>query len=233
MGRLREWWLDWIDRSGTEPSDGRIEDPISLVPRILAALGGLALIGSGEAVAALVPDLNPNAAMVLRGLVILVTLVAANHVVTAKDAAETVAGMRSRTVSTYRFSETERWIARGVVVLPFVLLGISLVPAPDGPRGCDLTAKVAWPAPGGTAKPLFLSLFAGGREDRYPVAAGQPIAMPVPAAHLQDYSVSLLWSDSSRSEFGQFSGCPEATSKGASDGRATIDLAGREDPAGG
>ena len=71
-----------------------------------------------------------------------------------------------------------------------------------------------------TAKPLFLSLTAGGHEDRYPVERGKPVAMQVPPAHLFEFSITLLWSDNSQSDFGEFFGCSKLVNKGSGDGHA-------------
>ena len=105
--------------------------------------------------------------MILRVIVTLATLAAVNYIVTAKNTVETVSGLTSHTVQTYRFSNTERLIARGVVGIAIRSLTRNLVPAPVPLRSCDLTATVRWQPMDETAKPLFfLSLTAGGHEDR-------------------------------------------------------------------
>jgi hypothetical protein len=227
MGRLKEWALDWVDRSDTQPSERKIQDPITVLQRSVAALAGLLAILSSPAIGVLVPDLNPNAAIVLRIAIALVTLVAVNYVVTAKDTAEAEPGAAAKPVRRYRYSNTERLIARGVIAAAILVLALNLVPAPTPPRDCSLTATVEWQPPGTTAKPLFLALTTGGRVERYPVEAGTPVAMQVPAVHLSGYSVALLWSDNSRSEFGELSECAAAVTKESEDGRATIALTGR------
>lgn len=227
MGRLKEWCLDWLDRSETKPSNRKIDDPLTILQRIVAALAGIVAIFSSPAIGALVPDLNPNAALVLRVLVILATLVAVNYVVTAKDEVEPVAGAGASTIRRYRYSGTERLIARGVVVAALLVLSLNLVPAPEEPRACDLTATLTWQAPSGTARPLALSLTAGDLQERYPVEAGRPVALQVPSAHRESFSVALLWSDGSRSDFGEFAGCSATAGRRSMDGRATIDLAVR------
>jgi hypothetical protein len=227
MGRLRDWVLDWIDRSRTEPSDRKIDDPVSLLQRIFAALAGIIAIFSSPAIGFLVPNLNANAALVLRIIVALVILTAVNHVVTAKDTVEAGAtGSRPR--HKYRFSPTERLIARGVVAAAILVSLLNLVPAPaPPPQDCSLTATVNPIRPLGSARLQFLALNAGGRETRYPAVIGRPIAIKVPAGHILNYAVALQWSDNSRSEFDALSGCPAELSKDSSDGRAKIDFRGR------
>jgi len=228
MGRLREWSRDWLGRSNTRPSDRKIDDPLTILQRIFATLAAIVAVLSNAATSILVPNLNANAAVILRIVVTLATLVAVNYVVTAKDTAETVSGLSSYTVRTYRFSNTDRLIARGIVVVAIVMLILNLVPAPQPIRNCDLTAIVRWQQPMvGTARPLLLLLSAGDQEDRYPVQEGKPVAMQVPSAHLSSFSITLLWSDTSRSDFGQFSGCSEPVSKESDDDRAKINLTGR------
>ena len=99
MGRLREWALDWVDRSNTQSSDRKIEDPLTLLPRLFAALAGIVAILSSPAISVLIPDLNANAAIILRVCIAVATLVAVNYVVTAKDTIETVSGFKSQTCS--------------------------------------------------------------------------------------------------------------------------------------
>lgn len=227
MRRLREWALDWIDRSGTEAADAKIDEPLSLLQRIFTIIAGFVAIFSSPAINFLAPNLNANAAMVLRIIVVIAALAAVNYVVVAKTASETVSGMGVRTLRKYRFSTTERLIARGVVVIALIILALNFVPAPKEPRDCAITANLAWQTPQGTARPSYLSLMIGGREQRYPVAPGKPIAIQIPAAHISKYSMALQWSDNSRSDFGEMPGCMAGLSKASSDGRVTINLQGR------
>jgi len=88
MGRLREWGLGWLDRSATQPSDRKIDDPLTILQRIFAALAGIVAVLSSSAISVLLPNLNANSALILRIIVMLVTLVAVNYVVTAKDTVE-------------------------------------------------------------------------------------------------------------------------------------------------
>jgi len=224
---LREWSRDWLDLSDVKPSDRKIDDPITLLQRAFAALAGIIAILSSPAINVLVPNLNTNAAIVLRVVIALVTLAAVNYVVTAKDVVETTSGFRSETLRTYRFSTTERLIARGVVATALLLLLLNLIPAAEPPRSCNLTATVDWQTPEGPARPLFLSLTAGDRADRFTVDKEKPVAMQVPPAHLSAYSIVLEWSDNSRSEFGAFAGCSAIADRRSRDGRAKIDLAVR------
>lgn len=227
MARLREWSLDWLDRSDVRPSDRKIDDPITILQRAFTALAGIIALLSSPAISVLAPNLNTNAGIVLRVVIALVTLAAVNHVVTSKDVAETISGLRSQLVRTYRFSTAERLIARGVVAIALVMLVLNLVPAAVPPRNCNLAATVDWQMPEGSAKPLFLSLTAGGRTERFVADRGIPIAMQVLPAHLSDFSIALEWSDNSRSDFGAFSGCSAAVDRRSGDGRAKVNLAVR------
>jgi hypothetical protein len=218
--RLKEWALDWVDRTGTRPAAGGIEEPLTLVSRIFAALAGVVAVLSSPAIDFLAPNLNANAAAILRVIIALGTLVAVNYVVTAKDSVE------SERHRKYRFSNTERLIARGIVVLAILIWSLNFVPAPPEPRDCSVNAVVTWTGQLNGIKPQSVSLKSDG-EQLYPVEADRPVAMLVPAEHLSKWSVTLLWSDGSRSDFGEFSGCPAAASKGSGDGRAEISLGGR------
>jgi hypothetical protein len=227
MAPLTEWALDWLDLSGVKPSDHKIDDPITLFQRAFAALAGIIAVLSSPAINVLVPNLNNNAALVLRVVIALATLIAVNYVVTAKDVVETTSGFGSQTLRIYRFSTTERLIARGVVAIALVMLLLNLVPAPEAPRNCNLTAIVDWQTPDGSASPLFLTLTAGGRTERFTADKGKPVAMQVLPAHLSAYSMVLEWSDNSRSDFGGFSGCSPVVDRRSRDGRAKVDLAVR------
>jgi hypothetical protein len=227
MALLSEWSRDWLDLSDIKPSNRQIDDPITLLQRVFAALAGIIAILSSPAISVLVPNLNTNTAIVLRVIIALVTLAAVNYVVTAKDVVETTSGFRSETVRTYRFSRTERLIARGVVAAALLLLSLNLIPAAEPPRNCNLMATVNWQTPEGMARPLFLSLAAGDRAQRFSVEKGKPVAMLVLPAHLSAYSIVLEWSDNSRSDFGAFAGCSAIADRRSGDGRAELDLAAR------
>jgi hypothetical protein len=112
-----------------------------------------------------------------------------------------------------------------VIGIAGVLLILNLVPPS---RNCDITATVSWRPQHGTEKPLFVSLILGGREERYsfPAEEGKLIAMQVPSAYISSFSIALVWSDNSRSDFGKFSGCSAPVRKGSTDDRAKIDLEG-------
>lgn len=222
---LKEWSRDWLDMSDVKPSDRTIDDPITLLQRAFAALAGIVAILSSPAINVLVPNLNTNAAIALRVVIALVTLAAVNYVVTAKDVVETTSGFRSETLRTYRFSRTERLIARGVIAIALLLLILNLIPAAEPPRNCNLTATVDWQLPEGPVRPLFLSLTAGDRTDRFVVENGKPVAMQVAPAHLSSYSIVLEWSDNSRSDFGAFAACSATAERRSRDGRAKLGLA--------
>jgi hypothetical protein len=154
-GRLREWSLDWPDRSDVKPSDRKIDDPITILQHAFAALAAIIAVLSSPAIGVLVPNLSANAVIALRIAVALVTLAAVNYVVTAKELVETTTGFRSQTLRTYRFSTTERLIARGVVAIALLMFVLNLVPAAPPPRDCDLTATVDVPAPSSSPKLMF------------------------------------------------------------------------------
>jgi hypothetical protein len=227
MGRLREWALDWLDRSDAGSSNRKIDDPVTILQRAFAMLGGIVAIMSSPAISVLVPNLNSNAAIVLRCVIALVTLACVNYVVTAKDVVETTSGFRTQTQRTYRFSTFERLIARAVVAVALLLLLLNLVPPRAAPGACNLTAIVDWQTPERPATPLYLSLTAGGRIDRFTVERGKAIAMQIPAAHLSGFSMVLEWSDNSASDFGAFSGCSPVTNRRSGDDRAKVELAVR------
>ncbi len=224
MDRLKQWAHDWLGLADVKSSNSKIEDPIAIVQRVFAALAAIAAVLSSPAIGVLAPNLNANAALVLRALVVAVTLIAVHYVVTAKDVTETTTGFRSVTLRTYRFSTTERLIARGVVVLALVMLALNLVPAPAAPRDCNLTATVDWPVTDGARTPLYLSMTAGSPV-RYPLEQARPIVMQVPAAHVSTFSMILVWSDGFQSDFGAFSGCAAVRDRRSGDGRAKVDLA--------
>ena len=224
---LREWGRDWLDLSDVEPSDRKIDDPITLLQRAFAALAGVIAILSSPAINVLVPNLNTNAAIVLRAVIALVTLAAVNYVVTTKDVVQSTSGFRSETLRIYRFSTTERLMARGLVAIAMLLLILNLIPTSAAPRNCNFMATVDWQTPEGPVRPLFLSLTLGDRTDRFTVDKGKPVAMQVAPAHLSAYSIVLEWSDSSRSDFGAFAGCSAAADRRSGDGRAKLDLAVR------
>lgn len=223
MGALKQWCLDWLDRANVEPSDRKIDDPIAILQRAFGALAGILAILSSPAISLLAPNINSNARIVLLSLIGLATLVAVNHVVTAKDVGETTSGFSSRIKKTYRFSSGERWAARAILLIALILPLLNLVPAP---KDCNLTAIVDWQADG-SPTPVSLSSSIGGRSERYPVERGKPVAMKLPAAHLGTFSIVLMWSDNSASDFGTFAGCSTVANRSSTDGRAQVELAVR------
>jgi hypothetical protein len=97
----------------------------------------------------------------------------------------------------------------------------------EPPRNCNFMATVDWETPEGPVRPLFVSLTAGDRTDRFVVDKEKPVAMQVAPAHLSTYSIVLEWSDNSRSDFGAFAGCSATADRRSRDGRARLDLAVR------
>jgi hypothetical protein len=94
---------------------------------------------------------------------------------------------------------------------------------------CNLMATINWQTgPPGSTTPLFLSVTAGADTKRFIAGdAGVPIAMQIPLTNGPRFSILLVWSDDSRSDFGTFSTCSPAVNRGSKDGRAKMDLAVR------
>jgi len=120
-------------------------------------------------------------------------------------------------------STTERMIARAVTGLALLLLALGFIPSPSN---CSLTARIKAEQGHGLARPLSLSVSAGQHRSELPVLEGQPPELYLSAADVSHYSMTLLWSDNSRSEFGTFSGCT-ALDRRSTDGRAKVSLAVR------
>jgi hypothetical protein len=220
MSRIAEWARDWLDRSDVKPSDRRIEDPITILQRVFAAVAAILAILSSPAINAFLPNPNAGTIIVLRFVIALATLVAVNHVVTAKDVVETTAGFQSKTLRTYRYSRTERLIARGVIAVALLMLVLHLVPKP---RSCNLRATASWTTPRGPATPLFVALHAGGNTlARISADDRKPFDLVIPPEHVSAFSLSIEWSDGTRSDFGPFAGCSAVTNTNSGDGRAKV-----------
>jgi hypothetical protein len=224
MGKLKEWALDWVDCSDTLSSDRKISDPLAIVQSVFATLAAVVALASSPVINAFAPNLNSTARLGLNVLIALLTLAAVHYVVTAKDMTESLSGHRVQSRRTYRFSQLERWVGRGVVALAIILLALNRVASV--PPACGMTATVTWPS-SAASRALYLAVTAGGREQRYDVETGKPVALEVVPAHASDFSIALLWSDGARSDFGGFSACPAAINRTSNDGRARIDIAGR------
>jgi hypothetical protein len=222
MSRFTEWARDWLGRSDVKPSDRRIEDPITILQRVFAALAAILAILSSPAINAFLPNPNAGAIVILRFAIALVTLAAVNHVVTAKDVVETTAGFGSKTLRTYRYSTTERLIARGVIAVALLMLVLHLVPQP---RSCNLRATVSWTTPQGPATPLFVALLAGGNTlTRIDADDGKPFDLVIPPEHVSAFALGIEWSDGTRSDFGPFASCSAVTKTSSGDGRAKVDF---------
>src|ERR1700730_9203413 len=91
-------------RSLTQPAEPTILDPLTIIPRVFAALGAITAVLASHAVNVLVPALNANAAFVLRLVIAGATLTAVNYVVTKKVTVDSVTAFRSETIQRYRFS---------------------------------------------------------------------------------------------------------------------------------
>jgi hypothetical protein len=223
---LREWTLDWLHLSSTQPAEPTILDPLTIIPRAFAALGAITAVLASPVMNVLVPDLNANAAFFLRLVIAGATLVAVNYVVTKKGTVDSATGFRSQTFQRYRFSNTERIVAQLVVIVGITIWSLNFVPAPKLPKDCEIIAEISWAEPpDGIPTPLYIELTAG-EPVRYTVGNGRPVALRVPAAHAASWSLALVWSDNSRSNFGIFTGCSKINRKGSGDGRAQITVQG-------
>jgi hypothetical protein len=220
---LREWSLDWLGRSNVKSPERKIDDPLTLLPRIFATLAGIVALGSSPAVKLLLPNLNRNSSFVLSASIALAALAVVNHVVTAKDTVETFSGIKIKPARIYRFSTTERLIAKGVTAFALLLLAANLIPTRE-PHDCSLTVNIAAQPGRGSAEPLLLSVRREGGQDQSPAEAGKPVPIVVPGAQVSRFSLELLWTDDSRSEFGPLAGCMAVAHKESTDGRAKISL---------
>ena len=222
MSKIAEWARDWLDRADVRPSDRKIEDPLTILQRVFAALAAILAILSSPAMNAFLPNPDAGAIMIVRFAIALATLVAVNHVVTAKEVVETTAGFQSKTLRTYRYSTTERLIARGVIAVALLMMMLHLVPKP---RSCNLRATASWTTPHGPATPLFVAVLAGGNElTRVSADNGRPFDLVIPPEHVSAFSLSIQWSDGTRSGFGPFAGCSAVTKTNSGDGRAQVDF---------
>lgn len=222
MSRIAEWARDWLDRSDVRPSDRKIDDPLTILQRVFAALAAILAILSSPAINAFLPNPDAGAIMIVRLAIALVTLVAVNHVVTAKEVVETTAGFSSKTLRTYRYSTTERLIARGVVAVALMMMLLYLVPKP---RSCNLRATASWTTPQGPATPLFVAVLAGGNElTRIGAENRKPFDLTIPPEHVSAFALIIQWSDGTRSDFGPFASCSAVTNTNSGDGRAKVDF---------
>jgi hypothetical protein len=93
------------------------------------------------------------------------------------------------------------------------------------PRACQLTATVEMPVTTGEVKPLFLALSAGGQMTRYPIELPKSVNLTILPEHVSSYNLALEWSDNTRSNFGDLSGCRSEINRKSDDGRSTLHLA--------
>jgi hypothetical protein len=220
--RLREWSWDWLGRSDVKPSKSSFDNPLTILQRTAATLAGIVAILSNPAITVIAPNLGPAATTTVHVAVALVTLAAVNYVVTAKETVESTSGFASVTFRKYRFSNTERLVARGVTGIAIFLTLLSFFPSP---KDCDLTATVTWQQP--SKKPLFLLLTLRTGGETYPVETRQPVAIRVPSGNISSFSISLVWADGEPSNFGEFTGCAALVTRKSRDDRAEISLASR------
>jgi hypothetical protein len=223
---LKGWTLDWLHLSSTEPSEKRIEDPLNLLPRVFIVLAGIVAVFASPAITVLAPELNQRSATILRVIVAIATLCAANYVVTAKDMIPAEPSSKSGIVQRFRYSNSDRLVAQGVVLFGIVIWSLNFITSSPVLKDCDLMAVVTWPHPDQAPAPLYVTLTAGDPV-RYHIENGIPIAMRVASAHTDSWAMSLQWSDGSRSEFGNYSGCDKRHSNDSEDGRAHISLESR------
>ena len=120
-------------------------------------------------------------------------------------------------------------IAGFAVVL--VALGLAVWALPVArdlvsPKACGLTALMTWTPPNSSASPLYVELGAGDLA-QFAIGNGIPIALSVPAAHIDDWTLTVVWSDRTRSQFGKLSECYKNYSKESDDKRVLLSLESR------
>ncbi len=97
--------------------------------------------------------------------------------------------------------------------------GDALAVAP-APNDCELNASISWDSSGNSA-PLYIVLTAGN-PTRYLVDDVGQVALRIPSANVDNWSLALVWSDNSQSTFGTFSGCSFSGRKESEDKRVHI-----------
>ncbi|MGO6950362.1 hypothetical protein [Rhizobium johnstonii] len=223
--KWREWARDWLGRGKVEKSEAKLDDPIGLLSKALAGLVALFALPGSEVVKSIVPDLNGNALRILQLAIALATLWAINHVVTAKGSSTKRTGLSSETVLTYSYTQTERIIARLIIVVAIFLFALNYIPSPIPEKDCDLLATVKWEQ-SNPRKPLTL-LLAGNSQTSYSLVSSSEIAITIPAASIPSYSFTVVWENGTRSEFDKFSGCVAPIEKSSKDGQAKILISSR------
>lgn len=94
------------------------------------------------------------------------------------------------------------------------------------PKACGLTALMTWTPPNSSASPLYVELVAGDSA-QFAVGNGIPVALSVPAAHIEDWTLTVIWSDRTRSQFGKLSECYKNYTKESDDKRVLLSLESR------
>jgi hypothetical protein len=224
FAKLREWALDWLHMSPTQPAGKSSEGSPKLVPRIFAGVAAALAVFSSPAISALAPNLSSNAALLLRILITIAALIAVNHVVTAKE--EVTAGFKSRTILKYCFSNAERILAESIVVLGIAIWALPFAHDLASPKDCELTALMTWARSETPASPLYVELVAGDSA-QFAVGNGIPVALSIPSAHTGDWTLTIVWSDRTRSRFEKLSECYKYYSKESDDKRVLLSLESR------
>lgn len=221
---LTEWALDWLQMSSTAPAAKAAEGSPNLVPLIFAAAVTVLAAFSSPAISASAPNLNSNAALLLRILIAVVALIAVNHVVTAKEEGST--GFKSQTIRRYRFSNTARFLAESVGIIGMGIWALAFARDLALPKDCELTALMTWTPSDTPPSPLYVEI-AAGELVQFAVGNGIPVAFSIPAAQTSDWTLTILWSDRTRSKFGKLTECYEHYSKESDDRRALLSLESR------
>src|SRR5208337_356111 len=101
-----------------------------------------------------------------------------------------------------------------LVALGAAVWGLRLARDLASPKDCELTALMTWTPPGSSSSPLYVELASG---EQFAVGNGVPIALSIPAAHTGDWTLTVVWSDRTRSQFGKLSECYKTYSKESDD----------------
>lgn len=111
-----------------------------------------------------------------------------------------------------------------LVALGLAIWALPMVRDVVSPKDCALTALMTWTPPNSSASPLYFALATG---DQFPVGNGIPVAFSVPTAHIDDWTLTVVWSDRTRSQFGKLSECYKNYSKESDDKRILLSLESR------
>jgi TIR domain len=113
-----------------------------------------------------------------------------------------------------------------LVALGVAIWGLHLAREFTSPKDCELTALMTWTPPESSSSPLYVEL-ASGDLAQFAVGNGIPVALSIPAGHIGDWTLTVVWSDRTRSQFGKFSECYKNYSKESDDKRVLLSLESR------